>query len=378
MSRFFLRPLLAFAVILVTAAAHAAAPRWNILFCFADDWGRYASCYAKIDGKPSINDAIKTPSVDRLAREGVLFRNAFVNAPSCTPCRSSLVSGRYFFNCGRGAILNKKDVRPGAARFGYSHLYGGIPGGQAEYVRVPKANVGPLKVPDGLADDQVLFLSDILPAGYQAAINAGVKPGSTVAIFGAGPVGYMSAACARVLGADRIFMVDHHDYRLRFAVDRYGVEPVNFDREDDPAERIVHLTKNRGVDCCIDAIGFEAKGSKVDTTLTNLKMEGSSGAALRQQIACTRRGGTISVPGVYVGVIHAFLFGEAFEKGITFKTGQTHVQKFMPVLLDLVANEKIRPEIIISHHLPLVEAPYGYEMFDERQEECRKVVLTPQ
>lgn len=295
----------------------------------------------------------------------------------CFFCEKDLFASCETTNPGRGAILNKKDTRPGAGLFGFTHLYGGYAGGQAEFVRVPHANVGPLPVPDALPDEKVLFLSDILPTGYQAAVNAGVKQGSSVAIFGAGPVGYMAAAAARSLGATRIFMIDHHQYRLDFAVATYGVEAINFDEIEDPAEVIIQATDSRGVDASIDAVGFEAKGSVLETVLTAMKLEGSSGKALRQAIAATRRGGTISVPGVYAGFIHGFLFGDAFEKGLTFKMGQTNVQHFMPRLLELIGNGKLSPEIIITHRLSLEEAAHGYEVFDKKEEQCRKVVLLP-
>ena len=278
---------------------------------------------------------------------------------------------------GRGAIMNKKNLRSGAALFGYSGLYGAVPGGQAEFVRVPKANVGPIKIPEGLADEQVLFLSDILPTGYQGVVNAKIGKGSTVAIFGAGPVGLMAAASAQMLGAQTIFMIDHHQYRLDFAKQIYGVLPINFDQVDDPAAMIIDLTDGRGVDGVVDAVGFEAKGSLLESTLTNLKMEGSSGKALRQAIAACRRGGVVSVPGVYAGFIHGFLFGDAFEKGLEFRMGQTHAQKFMPELLTCIAEGKINPQAIISHRLPLAEAPSGYKTFNDKAEDCRKVVLVP-
>ncbi len=295
----------------------------------------------------------------------------------CFFCNRSLFAACETTNSGRGAILNKKNVRPGAGLFGYSHLYGGYSGGQAEFVRVPRANVGPLPVPAGLADEQVLFLSDILPTGYQAAVNGEVGPGSTVAIFGAGPVGLMAAASARLLGAERIFMIDEHAYRLDFACQAYGVEPIDFSKVDDPAELIIERTDFRGVDASIDAVGFEAKGSAVETVLTDLKLEGSSGKALRQAIAATRRGGVVSVPGVYAGFIHGFLFGDAFEKGLTFKMGQTHAQQFMPRLLEHIQAGDLKPEVIISHHMALEDAERGYRIFDKAQEDCRKVVLTP-
>ncbi len=296
---------------------------------------------------------------------------------SCFYCDRTLFAACETTNPGRGAILNKKSATPGAGLFGYSHLYGGYAGGQAEYVRVPRANVGPLKIPDVLADEQVLFLSDILPTGYQAAVNAGLGPGSSVAIFGAGPVGLMSALCARHLGAEQIFMVDDSDYRLGFAAAQYGITPINFARQEDPADEILAATGFHGVDATIDAVGFEAKGSALETALTAVKLEGSSGKALRQCIAATRRGGVVSVPGVYAGFIHGFLFGDAFDKGLTFKMGQTHAQKFMPELLALIGEGRMRPEAIISHRLKLADAVRGYELFDQHQDDCRKVVLTP-
>jgi threonine dehydrogenase-like Zn-dependent dehydrogenase len=294
----------------------------------------------------------------------------------CFFCERQLYAACETTNPDRGAIMNRKNVRSGAAFFGYTHLYGGVPGGQAEYVRVPKANVGPIKIPETLPDEKVLFLSDILPTGYQAVLNADIGPGSSVAIFGAGPVGLMSAACARLLGAETIFMVDHHPYRLEFARQTYDILPINFD-EVDPAEVIVEKTSYRGVDAAIDAIGFEAKGSALETVMTNLKLEGSSGVALRQCIAAVRRGGTISVPGVYAGFIHAFLFGDAFEKGLTFRMGQTHVQRFLPELLEHIESGKLQPDAIISHRMPLAEAATAYKIFEKKEDDCRKVVLTP-
>jgi threonine dehydrogenase-like Zn-dependent dehydrogenase len=300
-----------------------------------------------------------------------------ISCGHCYFCDRRMFAACETTNTGRGAIMNKKNVRPGAGLFGYSHLYGGYSGGQAEYVRVPKANSGPLVIPAGLADERVLFLSDILPTGYQAVANAELGPGSSVAIFGAGPVGLMAAACARLVGVERIFMIDELDYRLRFAAETYGVEPINFREVDDPAELIIERTDFRGVDASIDAVGFEAKGSAVETMLTDLKLEGSSGKALRQAIAATRRGGVVSVPGVYAGFIHGFLFGDAFEKGLVFRMGQTHTQRHMPELLEHIQAGRLHPEVIISHHLALEDAAHGYAIFEQAEESCRKVVLTP-
>lgn len=317
------------------------------------------------------------PGVTHLKRGDRVVVPFTIACGSCYFCNKTLFAACETTNPGRGAIVNKKSLRSGAGMFGYSHLYGGYAGGQAEFVRVPKANVGPLVIPAGLSDEQVLFLSDILPTGYQAALNADVAPGATVAIFGAGPVGLMAAASARLLGAERIFMVDEHDYRLKFAQSAYGVEPINLTDKDDPAEIIIERTDRRGVDASIDAVGFEAKGSLVETVLTDLKMEGSSGKALRLAMAATRRGGVVSVPGVYAGWIHGFLFGDAFDKGLTFRMGQTHVQRYLPKLLEHIQAGDLKPEAIITHHMAFEEAAKGYKIFEKAEEECRKVVLTP-
>ena len=296
---------------------------------------------------------------------------------NCFFCQHDLMSACETTNTGPGAAINKKIIPPPAALFGFSHLYGGIPGGQAEFVRVPKGNFNTFKVNGSLSDEKVLFLSDILPTAWQAVTNANITKGSTVAIYGAGPVGLLSAACAKMLGAEQIFVVDHNDYRLQYAKDTYGAIPVNFDKVD-AAEFIIEQTKgHRGVDSVIDAIGFEAKGSMLETIMTNLKIEGSSGAALRQCIAAVRRGGVVSVPGVYAGPIHGFLFGDAFDKGLTFKMGQTHVHKYLPQLLEYIENGDLSPEAIITHRMNLSDAAKGYEIFEKREEECRKVILTP-
>lgn len=296
---------------------------------------------------------------------------------SCFFCQNDLMAACETTNEGPGAAMNKKLIPPPSALFGFSHLYGGVPGGQADYVRVPKANFGPFKVPGSLPDEKVLFLSDILPTAWQAVTNANVTKGSTLAIYGAGPVGLLSAACAKMLGAAQIFIVDHNDYRLQYAQDTYGAIPVNFDKVD-AAEAIIEQTAgHRGVDAVIDAVGFEAKGSIVETVLTTLKLEGSSGAALRQCMAAVRRGGAVSIPGVYAGPIHGFLMGDAFDKGLTFKMGQTHVHKYLPQLLEHIENGDLSPEAIITHRMNLSDAAKGYEIFEKREEECRKVILTP-
>lgn len=315
-------------------------------------------------------------SVTNLSRGDKVVIPFVIACGECFFCEKSLYSACETTNQDKGGEINKKKQKAGAAMFGYSHMYGGVPGGQAEYARVPKANIGPLKITSQIADEKVLFLSDILPTAYQAILNSQVKEGDNIAIFGAGPVGLMVAACARMLKLNKIFMIDHHQYRLDFAKNAYGVIPINFE-EQDPAEFIIEKTNYRGVDAAIDAVGFEAKGSSIDSTMTALKIESSSGAALRQSIAAVRRGGVVSVPGVYVGFINGFLFGDAFDKGITFKMGQTQVQALMPELLGFIEEGILKPEIIISHTLNLEDAVQGYEMFNDKKENCRKVILKP-
>ena len=318
------------------------------------------------------------PAVTRVRRGDRVVIPFVIACGDCFFCQPQLYAACETTNDGRGAILNKKAIPPGAALFGYSRLYGGVPGGQAELVRVPKANTGPFQVPGTLADEQVLFLSDILPTAWQAVGNAAVGEGSSLAIYGAGPVGLLCAACARMLGVERIFMVDQHAYRLEYARRTYGIIPINFGEDDDPADTIIRQTAGmRGVDGVIDAVGFEAKGSTTETVLSTLKLEGSSGKALRQCIAAVRRGGVVSVAGVYAGFIHGFLFGDAFDKGLVFKMGQTHVQRYLPELLEHIERGRLRPEVIITHRLSLEQAALGYELFDKGQDECRKVVLVP-
>lgn len=300
-----------------------------------------------------------------------------ISCGDCFFCDQDLFSGCENTNPGPGMAVNKKNVRSGAGMFGYTHLAGGYAGGQAEYVRVPKANTGPLVVPHGIDDERVLFLSDILPTGYQAVRNGKVGRGSSVAIFGAGPVGLMAAASARLLGAERIYIIDHNAYRLQFAHEHYGAEPINFDEVDDPAQYILDKEHRRGVDCSVDAVGFEAKGSSLETALAAVKVEGGSGFVLRQMIACTRRGGYVSVPGVYAGWLHGFLFGDSFDKGLHWAMGQTNVQRLMPELLNYIQAGALKPHEIITHRMALEDAVHGYKIFDEKMEDCRKVVLLP-
>jgi threonine dehydrogenase-like Zn-dependent dehydrogenase len=341
--------------------------------------GRIAGMnYGDILGREFMGIVEETGSdVTRVARGDRVVVPFVIACGHCRYCSMNLFAACQATNIARNTHLDNKQVHPGAALFGYGDLYGAIPGGQAEYVRVPRANVGPLKVPESLTDDRVLFLSDILPTAYQAVLNAGVGERSTLAIFGAGAVGLMAAACARMLGVQTLYLVDESEPRLQFAVDNYGAIPVHFGTGAVAAEKIIAHTAQYGVDAAIDAVGLEAKGSPAETMLTALKMEGSSAQALRQAIAAIRRGGILSVAGFYAGQIHGFPFGDIFDKGITVRGGQTHVQRYLPELLRFVEDGKLNPQAIVSHRLMLSQAAQAYHMLDQQHDGCRKVILTP-
>jgi threonine dehydrogenase-like Zn-dependent dehydrogenase len=261
-----------------------------------------------------------------------------------------------------------------AGLFGFSHLYGGYAGGQAEFVRVPYANFGPLKIESDLSDEKVLFLSDIFPTGYMAAENCDIKPGQTVAVWGCGPVGQFAIRSAYLLGAHKVIAIDREPERLMLAAEG-GAVVVN--SEDDVLNILKELTGGRGPDACIDAVGMEAHGSNYDNVKQKLKLETDRPFALRQAIRACRKGGTISVPGVYAAFLDKFPFGIAFAKGISFKSGQTHVQKYMPKLLKLIEEGKIDPSFVITHRVPLDDTAKMYKIFTQKKKGCIKVVLKP-
>jgi threonine dehydrogenase-like Zn-dependent dehydrogenase len=263
--------------------------------------------------------------------------------------------------------------------FGYSHLTGGYAGGQAQYVRVPFADVGPLKVPDGLTDEQVLFLSDIFPTGFMAAENCDIKPGDVIAVWGCGPVGQMAIRSAFLLGAGKVIAIDDVPERLRLAL-HGGAEVINFD--DQPVfEKLKELTGGRGPDACIDAVGLEAHGATLDAYIDQVKTKAylatDRPSALRQAIHACRKGGIVSIPGVYGGFLDKIPFGAAFQKGLTFKMGQTHMMRYMKPLLELIERGLVDPSFVITHRFPLEEAPKAYETFRDRKDGCIKVVLKP-
>jgi threonine dehydrogenase-like Zn-dependent dehydrogenase len=263
--------------------------------------------------------------------------------------------------------------------FGYSHMLGGFAGGQAEYVRVPFADVGPLKVPEGLTDEQVLFLSDIFPTGYMGAEMCDIEPGDVIAVWGAGPVGQFAIASARMLGAERIIAIDRFPYRLRMAAERAGAtDVINYEKED-VQEVLNALTGGRGPDACIDAVGLEAHGHgpafAYDRTKQMLNLQPDRPTALRQAIQNCKNGGIVSVIGVYGGFIDKFPMGAVVNRSLTIRAGQCHVHRYLRPLLERIQSGQIDPSFIVTHRLPLAEAARGYDMFLNKVDNCEKVVL---
>ena len=265
--------------------------------------------------------------------------------------------------------------------FGYSHLLGGYAGGQAEYARVPFADIGPIKVPDSLTDEQVLFLSDILPTGFMAAENCGIQRGDTVAVWGCGPVGQFAIASAFLLGAERVIAIDRFQERLRLAATQFDAETIDY-TEENVLEALKEMTGGRGPDACIDAVGMEAHAHHsmafaYDRVKQAMMLETDRPVALREAIQACRSGGTISVAGVYGGLIDKFPAGTLMNRSLTIRTGQTHVQRYMRPLLERIEKGEIDPSFVITHRMALDEAPLAYRMFRDKQDDCIKVVLKP-
>jgi threonine dehydrogenase-like Zn-dependent dehydrogenase len=268
-----------------------------------------------------------------------------------------------------------------AGIFGYSHMMGGFAGGQAEYVRVPFADIGPLKVPPGMPDEQALFLSDVFPTGYMAAEMCDITPGDTVAVWGCGPVGQFAIASAAMLGAARIIAIDRVPERLAMAANRAGAtDTINYETQD-VMDTLKELTGGIGPDACIDAVGMEAHTPGImyayDRFKQALMLETDRPIALRQAIMACRNGGTVSVIGVYGGFIDKFPIGSFMNRSLTMRTGQCHVQRYMKPLLQRIENGDIDPSFIITHRMSLDEAPQAYDLFKNKQDDCVKVVLTP-
>ncbi len=303
-----------------------------------------------------------------------------ISCGACFFCRASLFSA-----CDNSNPVEAQDATETqyghamAGIFGYSHLTGGYSGGQAEYVRVPFSDVGPIVIPDGLEDEQVLFLSDILPTGWMAAENAGVGPGDRVAVWGCGPVGLFAIQSALLMGAESVIAIDHVQRRLQLA-EGLGAKVIDI-RQTRVLDALMEMTGGLGPDCVIDAVGMESHGMAPDTWLDTVKQKTGlgfdRGHALREAIAACRKGGTVSVPGVYGGVMSMFPMGAVMQKGLTLKTGQTHVQRYSAGLLQRIGDGQIDTTFLISHRLPLEQAPTGYANFRDKPDDWTKVVLKP-
>ncbi|MFW6183157.1 MAG: zinc-dependent alcohol dehydrogenase [Chloroflexota bacterium] len=264
--------------------------------------------------------------------------------------------------------------------FGYSHLMGGYAGGQAEYVRVPFAHVGPFKVPATLSDEQVLFLTDVFPTGWMAAENCSIEPGDVLAVWGCGPVGQFAIRSALLLGAERVVAIDRFPERLQMAAQADGVETINY-ADVDVVEALKEMTGGRGSDACIEATGMEAHGFGLvgfyDKAKQTVRLQTDRPTALREAIQACRKGGTVSIPGVFGGFIDKMPMGAAFGKGLTLRMGQTHVHRYLRPLLQRIESGDIDPSFLTTHRLPLSDAPRAYELFKHKQDNCIKVVLQP-
>ena len=298
---------------------------------------------------------------------------------ACNSCTASLYSACENTNPNAG-MAEKLWGHASAGMFGYSHLTGGFAGGQAEYVRVPFADVGPIKIDSDLPDEKVLFLSDIFPTAYMGAEMCDIKPGDVVAVWGAGPVGLLAMASAYLLGAEQVIGIDRFDYRLEMARQQTGAEPINY-ADVDVREALLDLTAGRGPDACIDAVGMEAHSDfgpiqLYDRVKQAARLETDRGPALRQAILACRNGGTVSVIGVYGGLMDKFPVGSWMNRSITLRTGQCHVQRYTRLLLDRIENGDIDPSFVITHRMPLEQAPEAYETFKHKRDDCVKVVLS--
>jgi len=289
--------------------------------------------------------------------------------------------GTCFF-CQRGLTGNCRNSNPSSdlasGVFGYSHTTGGFEGGQAEYVRVPYADVGPMKIPDDMSEEEVLFLSDIFPTGYQGAEMAEIKPGETVVVFGAGPVGIFAAKSAWLLGAGRVIVVDHLEYRLDFVKKYAQVETYNFKKSPDIVAELRELNDGLGPDAVIDAVGCEAEGSKLQSFLgKGLMLQGGTATALAWAIQTVRKGGNVSIVGVYGPPWNLVPIGTAMNKGLTLRMNQCNVKRYMPRLLEHIREGRVDAKGIISHRFPLEDAPEAYRLFEKKLDHCVKCVLVP-
>ena len=318
------------------------------------------------------------PDVDNLSVGDRVVVPFTVACGRCWHCRHDMWSLCENSNP-NAALLEKAMGHAGSGAFGYSHLTGGFAGGQAEYARVPFADVGPLKIENGMTDDQVLFLSDILPTGWMGAEMCNIQPGDVVAVWGCGPVGLFAIQSAYLMGAERVIAIDRFPYRLDMARTKCQAEVVNYEEVDSVVETLNELTAGRGPDACIDAVGLEAHTDGLahayDRAKQALRLETDRPIALREAITACRNGGTVSVIGVYAGVVDKFPMGTVMNRSLTIRSGQCHVHRYMRPLLGMIERGLIDPTMVITHHMPLAEAPRGYDIFLNKEDGCEKIVL---
>ncbi|MEJ8629780.1 glutathione-dependent formaldehyde dehydrogenase [Sphingomonas sp. I4] len=331
-------------------------------------------------GHEFMGEVVETGSASTLKKGQKVVVPFTIACGSCYHCGKHQYSG-----CENGNPADNQDIarelygHPMSALFGYSHMTGGYAGGQAEYVRVPFSDSGPIVIPDGVDDEKVLFLSDILPTGWMAAENAQIEPGDTVAVWGCGPVGLFAVQSAFLMGAERVIAIDHFPHRLELAR-KFGAETINFEQTA-TYDALMQMTGGIGPDAVIDSVGLEAHGMFVDNVVDQIKASTFLGTdrthAIRQAILACRKGGRVSMPAVYGGFVDKFPLGALMQKGLTLKTGQTHVQHYLPGLLAAIMEGKIDTTFLISHRMPLERAPEGYKMFHDQQNEVTKIVLKP-
>ena len=331
-----------------------------------------------IIGHEFMGEVVETGKGVKKLRKGARVIVPFpIACGHCNACKSELFSVCENSNP-NAAMAEKMWGHSPAGIFGYSHMLGGFAGGQAEYVRVPFADVGPMEVPDELTDEQALFLTDILPTGWMGAENCGLKGGEVVAVWGCGPVGQFAIASAFLQGAERVIAIDRFPERLRMAAENTGAEIINYE-EADVQEVLKEMTGGRGPDACIDAVGLEAHAPGIkyayDRAKQMTRMQPDRPIALRQAIMSCRSGGTVSVVGVYGGFIDKFPMGVVINRSLTIKAGQTHVHRYMRPLMDRIRKGEIDPTFIITHRMKLHEAAHGFEIFNDKEDECVKIVL---
>ncbi len=335
-------------------------------------------------GHEFMGEVVETgSSVSKLKKGDRVVVPFTISCGSCFFCNQDLYSLCDVSNPNEDLARGEMGHAP-AGIFGYGHITGGFAGGQAEYVRVPYADVGPVKVPDHLPDEEVLFLSDIFPTGYMGAENANIKEGDTVAIWGCGPVGLFAMKSAWMLGAGRVIAIDHVPERLRLAESYANVETIDSFDADEVYSKLMQMTDGMGPAACIDAVGMEAHGSGAMTGILDsikstakLDKQLQHPYVLQQMVKCCRKGGNISVPGVYTGFLNMFPMGPAMNKGLNWKMGQTHMQKYMQPLMEKIEKGDIDLTAIITHRISLDDAPEGYKIFQEKRDNCVKVVMTP-